>query len=74
MKGGATFNDDDEQNFPDLQEHIKKNITILKKINIEKMIKIENEKIEFKIGKKSSNLKTLKNIYLSRFFHISSFI
>ena len=40
-EAGTTFNDEKE-NFSDLQELIKKNITILKKIKIEKMIKIEN--------------------------------
>ena len=52
--------EDDEENFSDLQDRIRKNIAILKKINSKKMLEMENEKIEFKIGEKEFKFKNLK--------------
>ena len=73
---GPTFNDN-EENFSDLEERIKKNITILKNIHPEKMIKAENEKIEFRVGEKEFKFKNLKEylfiwIFPHFFFHMTT--
>ena len=73
---GPTFNDN-EENFSDLEERIKKNITILKNIHPEKMIKAENEKIEFRVGEKEFKFKNLKEylfiwIFTNFFFHMTT--
>ena len=69
--------EDNEDNFSDLQVRIKNNIVILENLSSEKMIELEDNKIEFKIGDNEFRFKDLKEylfvwIFPNFFFHMTT--
>ena len=69
--------DDNEDNFSDLQVRIKNNIVILENLSSEKMIELEDNKIEFKIGDNEFRFKKIKEylfvwIFPNFFFHMTT--
>ena len=69
--------DDTEENFTDLQERIKKNITILEKLDSKKLEELQNHKIQFEIGQTKFNFNNFKEylfvwIFPNFYFHMTT--